>query len=447
MTREERKKLVAAVVEKAGAAGADTAEAILKESTEFTVIVRAGKIEQLTESMSSSLLIALSREKRLATVTTSDLSAESIDLLITEGIELAGVMDSDPYFALPDPEELGRVEADLALFDPETAHLATDRKIATAMELERAALGMDERIITDGAAFSNEIKTVTIANSLGFCDGHTRTLNAIEISCAALDDGGRGGNTGKKQSSYWYSTATHVDRLEPIETVAERAVSRTLRKLGAGKPATCEVPVVFDPLMAGKFIEWIAKAVGGGNIYRKSSFLVDAVGQRVAPPILTVVDDPLLPAGLASRPFDGEGVHSRRTVVIEEGVLKSYLMSSYQARKLGLTTTGNSGGSSNFYMAPGASAPDDIIAGVPDGLYLTNLFGPGANWSTGDLSQGGQGIWIENGELTYPVNEFTIAGSFPRILERISAIGNDLSWRREYAAPTFLVERMTISGT
>ncbi len=447
MTLEEIKQLVAAVVEKARAGGADTAEAVLRESTEFSVIVRAGNIEQLTESRSNRLLIAVSSEKRQATVTTSDLSPASIELLIAEGIELAGVMDRDTYFALPDPDELGRVEDDLEIFDPETIDLPTDRKIAIAMELERTALGMDGRIIPDRALFSNEIKTIAFANSLGFCNGHTRTLNLIEIACAARDTGGTGGGTGKKQSSFWYSAATHLDRLEPIETVAERAVSRTLRKLGARKPATCEVPVVFDPLMAANFIESIAKAVGGGNIYRKSSFLVDKRGRRVAPSILTIIDDPLLTGGLASRPFDGEGVISRSTVVIENGVLKSYLMNSYQARKLDLATTGNSGGPSNFYMAPGASSPDEIIAGVPNGLYLTSLFGPGANWSTGDFSQGGQGIWIENGKLSYPVNEFTIAGSFSRILEGIAGIGNDLSWRREYAAPTFLVERMTISGT
>ena len=447
MALEEMRQLVEGVVDKARTGGAETAEAILKDGTEFSVIVREGKIEQLTESRSSRLLIILSRDRRLATVSTSDLSPERIDQLITEGIELAGVMDRDDYFGLPDRDQLGRIEEDLGIFDPETCAFPTDRKIAMAMELERAALEADGRIITDGASFSNEIKSIAFANSLGFCDGHTRTLNSIEIACAAQDTGGPGGNTGKKQSSYWYSIATHLDRLEPIEDVAARAVSRTLRKLGARKPETCEVPVIFDPLMAARFIESIAKAAGGGNIYRKSSFLVDKRGQRVASKLVTFIDDPLLAGGLASRPFDGEGVKSRRTVVIENGTLQNYLMDSYQARKLGLATTGNSGGNSNFYMVPGRSTPGEIIAGVTEGLYLTNLFGPGADWSTGDFSQGGQGIWIENGELSYPVNEFTIAGSFPQILEGIVMIGNDLSWRSEYAGPTFLVERMTISGT
>ena len=316
-----------------------------------------------------------------------------------------------------------------------------------ATELERTALDADGRIITDGASFSNEIKSIAFANSLGFCDGHTRTLNSIEIACVAQDAGGPGGNTGKKQSSYWYSVATHLNRLEPIEDIAGRAVSRTLRKLGARKPGTCEVPVIFDPLMAARFVESIAKAAGGGSIYRKSSFLVDKRERRVASQLLTIIDDPLLAGGLASRPFDSEGVKSRRTVVIENGTLRTYLMDSYQARKLGLATTGNSGGNSNFYMVPGQSAPEEIIAEIKEGLYLTNLSGPGADWSTGDFSQGGQGIWIENGALSHPVNEFTIAGSFPQILEGIVMIGNDLSWRSEYAAPTFLVERMTISGT
>jgi PmbA protein len=447
MAVEEIKRLVADAVGTARSSGADTAEAALMENTEFYVTVRNGDIEQIIESLSSRLLVTVSRDKRMATVTSSDLSPSSINSLITEGIELACVMDPDEYFGLPSPDEQGRLEDDLGIFDPEIVSLQTDRKIALATDLERAALKIDDRIIPDGAAFASGVKRIAYANSQGFCDGYSRTMNSIELSCAIQDEEGQAENPGKKQSSYWFSTATHYSELESIEEVAEKAVSRTLRKLGAVKPGTCEVPVVFDPLTAMEFVQWIAKAVRGSNIYRKSSFLVDRRGERVGSPLLTIVDDPSLTGRLGSRPFDGEGVTSRKTIVIEGGILENYLMDSYEARKLGLRTTGNAGGSSNFYMAPGASSPEEIIASVTEGLYLTNLFGPGANWSTGDFSQGGQGVWIENGRLSHAVNEFTIASTFTQILAGIVMVGNDLSWRKPFAAPTFKVERMTISGT
>ncbi len=447
MPLDEMKQLVVDVTGAARSSGADTAEAALTENTEFYVTVRMGGIEQIIESRSSRLLVTVSRDKRMATVTSSDLSPSSINRLITDGIEMACVMDPDEYFGLPSPDEQGRIGDDLGIFDPEIVSLQTDRKIAIATDLERTALKMDDRIIPDGAAFASGVKRIAFANSQGFCDGYSRTVNSIELSCAVQDEEGRAGNPGKKQSSYWFSAATHLGGLESIEEVAEKAVSRTLRKLGAVKPGTREVPVVFDPLTATDFVEWIARAVRGGNIYRKSSFLVDRRGKRVGSPLLTIVDDPSLTGRLGSRPFDAEGVTSRKTVVIDGGILENYLLDSYEARKLGLRTTGSAGGSSNFYMAPGASTPEEIIASVAEGLYLTNLFGPGANWSTGDFSQGGQGVWIENGRLSHAVNEFTIASTFPQILTGIVMVANDLSWRKPYAAPTFKVERMTISGT
>jgi PmbA protein len=447
MTPDTMRRIVTDAVGSARSGGADTAEAALKESSEFSVIVRNGRIEQLTDSRSSRLVVTVSRDRRMANVTTTDLSPDGIARIITDGIELAGVMDRDEYFGLPRPEELGAAEGYSDIRDADIVQLPVDRRIETAMELERIALDADERIISDGASFATETVSFAFANSQGFDGCYAKPIYAVEISCAVQDEPAGGEQTGKKQSSYWYSAAMSLDGLEPIEEIASRAVSRTLRKIGAVKPATCEVPVVFDPLTGKKFIEWIAKAARGGNIYRKSSFLVGKRGERVAPSGITIVDDPLLPGGLASRPFDAEGVASRRTVVIEDGVLRNYLLDTYEARKLGLRTTGNAGGSSNFYLAPGDTSPEEIIRNVHNGLLLTNLFGPGGNWSTGDFSQGGQGIWIENGTLTYPVNEFTVAGTFPRILEGMAMVGNDLSWRSEFASPTFLVERMTISGT
>ncbi|MBN1163821.1 MAG: TldD/PmbA family protein [Candidatus Krumholzibacteriota bacterium] len=447
MTLEEMKSMADFSVRAALAEGAHTAETSLSGSTDFSVTVRNGEIENLQESVSNLIRVTVSVDSRKASVASNDLAPDSIRRLIAEGVELSRIMDSDEYFSLPDKEELGRAPRDLALIDPDYGRLTTDAKIKTALELEKIACGLDDRIISDGASFSNGRQALVCANSLGFCEGYEKTFHSIDLSCAAEDRPAAGENTGKKQSSYWFSAATSLPDLESLERVASRAVHRTLRKLGAVKPETCEVPVVFDDVTARDFMRWIAAAVNGGNIYRKSSFLADKLDHAAAADLVTMIDDPFRPGGLGSRPFDGEGVSVRKNVVFEKGRLRSYLLSSYQARKIGLRTTGSAGGISNFYLEPGAATREEIISSIDSGLYLTSLSGPGANWSSGDFSQGGQGIWIERGELSFPVNEFTIAGTFPRILAGISMIAGEMEWKSTVASPAFKIDRLTISGT
>ena len=447
MTSDEMKRFADRTVRRALEAGAETSEVTVLERMEFSVEVRKGSIEKLIESVSSSIDIELSVDRRKALVSSSDLSDESVSSLIAEGVELARIMDRDDYFGLPAPAELGAADGDLGLFDPEGEALPTERKIALAVDLERNALSLDRRIIPDGSSFSNSVKTISFANSLGFCDAYRRTSHTLALSCAVEDRPANGENIGKRQSSYWYSTAIRARDLERAEDIASKAVSRTLRKIGARKPKTCEIAIVLDPETTRDFLGSIASALSGGSIYRKSSFLVDRLGSRVGAPLVTVVDDAFMPGKLGSRPFDYEGVRSRRNVPIERGVLGSYLLDSYQGRKLGFPTTGNAGGISNFYLEPGTSTPREILSSVSQGLYLTALSGPGANWMTGDFSQGGQGFWIENGELSYPVDEFTIASSFLSMLSGIVMVGNDMDWRSPIAAPTIKIERMTLSGT
>lgn len=427
-------------------AGAETAEVTLLEKREFTVEVRRGAVEKLIESVSSAIDVELSIDRRKALLSSSDLSDGSLSALVAEGIELARVMDRDEYFGLPDPAELGAAPGDLALFDPEVLAFPAERAIALATELERTALALDGRIIPDGSAFASRAGTTAFANSLGFCEGWRRTSSSLSLSCAVEDRPERSENTGKRQSSWWYSTAIRLADLESVESIARRAVERTLRKIGARKPRTCEVPVVFDPFTARGLLDAIAEAMKGGNIYRKSSFLVGRLGERVGSPLVNVVDDALMPGKLGTRPFDAEGVRSRRTVVFDAGTLASYLCSTYSGRKIGRPTTGNAGGVSNFHLLPGRSTPEEIVASVDQGLYLTSLFGPGANWMTGDFSQGAQGMWIEKGELAYPIDEFTIAGTFPAVLRGVVMVGDDVDWRDAIAAPTIKIERMTVSG-
>lgn len=446
MTIDEMKRFASRVVADARRAGAETVEVSLLERMEFTVEVRRGSIEKLIESVSTAIDVELSIDKRKAVVSSSDLSSDTLSALVAEGIELARVMDRDEYFGLPEERELGAAAGDLAIFDPDSLAVPAERKIALALELERAALAMDDRIIPDGSSFSSRVRTTVFANSLGFCDGWRRTSNMLALSCAVEDRPARSENTGKRQSSWWYSAAVRAADLEGADEIARRAVERTLRKIGARKPRTCEVAVVFDPFTARDLLESLAEAASGGNIYRKSSFLVDRLGERVGSPLVTIVDDGVLPARLGTRPFDAEGVRSRRTVVFEGGVLGNYLCGTYAARKIGRATTANAGGITNFHLAPGRTSPAEIIASVDQGLYLTSISGPGANHMTGDFSQGGQGLWIDKGELSYPVDEFTIASSFPAMLAGVVMVGDDLDWRDAVASPTIKIERMTLSG-
>lgn len=446
MDEDALRRLAGETVERSLAAGAETAEVSLVREIEFSVTVREGRIENLIESGSQRIGVKLAVGGRTSHVTSTDLSADGIGRLLADGVELARIMDRDEFAGLPEPDELGTAGTDLDIFDGRTASLTAHERIDAANRLEKAALALDPRIISDGASCSTSILTRTFANSLGFCESYRSTGSSIVVSLAAEDRPASGENTGKKQSSWWYSTAVSFDGLEPAGEVARRAVERTLRKLGAVRPRTCEAPVVFDPVTARDFLRWIAGAAGGGAIYRKSSFLVDRLGERVGSPLVTIVDDPLLPRRPGSRPFDREGVRPRRTAVITRGVLESYLLSSYQARKLSLSTTGHAGGPSNFHLEAGGSAPEQIIASVDNGLYLTSMSGPGANWSTGDFSQGAQGIWIREGRLAEPVDGFTVTGSFPRMLEGIVMVGDDLEWRGPVNAPTFKIDSMTISG-
>ncbi len=440
------KKLVETTVKMALDEGTETAEASVAANIRFGVTVRNGKIENLTESGSSRIAITVSSNNRKSSATSSDLSEDSIRQLVRESIELASFMDHDEFFGLPDRDELGTVDFDLCLFDAKTAEIPADRKIAIAFDLEKKACSMDSRIISDGASFSDGIYSSAYANSLGFCEGYKQTYNSIDISCAAKDYQDKGENKGKKQSSYWFSASSSFSGLLPVEKVASIAVERTIRKLGAVKPETCEVPVIFDPVTARGFLGFIAAAANGGNIYRKSSFLTEMIGERISSPLVTIIDDPLMKNRLGSRPYDGEGVRSRKNILIENGVLLTYLLSSYQARKLSMKTTGNAGGVSNLYMKPGSSTLEEIISSVDNGLLLTSMLGPGANISNGDFSQGGQGIWIHGGKLAYPVNEFTITGAFLQMLSGIVMTADSLEWMTSITAPAFKIDRMTISG-
>jgi PmbA protein len=436
-------------VKQALAAGASDAECTLSEGSEFSANVRLGQVETLKESGSRGAGLRVLFEKRMGASYTSDLTPEGIKMMVQSAIDLAAVTTEDPDAGLPDVSDLGSIAGDLKLYSPEIAELAGETKIDFARRAEAAALGYDPRITnSEGGSFDSNIGGRVFANSRGFSGNYRSTYCSISAVPIATQNGAM-------ERDYWYSMARSFSGLETPESVGRKAAERAVRRLGPVKVETQRVPIVFEPRMARSLVGDIADAVDGRAIYRRASFLAGKLGEKIASSSFTIIDDGTIPGLFGSQPFDDEGVPTRRTVVIENGVLKSYLLNTYAARKLGLKTTGsaargitgNAGiGHGNFYLERGEKSPEQIIAQVKNGFYVTELIGTGVNIVTGDYSRGAAGMWIRDGELAFAVSEVTIASTLPEMFNNIAEIGNDLEFRSSIAAPTIMIGEMTVAG-
>jgi PmbA protein len=429
--------------------GATAAEVIIRHRTEFSVGIRLGEVETLKQSTDRGLGLRVLIEGCQASVSGSDFSSEAISSLMKEAIELARATSPDDSSGLPEPQELAQSTPDLDLYDEEIERLSTEEKIELALRAERAARDYSPLITNfDGGGFDSASGTAILANSLGFAGEYSGTSCSVATVPVA-------GDGGKMQRDYWYDVKRKLRELDSPERVGEIAAKRTIRKLG-GKPVpTQHVPVVFEPNIAREFLGDIFHAVSGESIFRKASFLVGQLGERIASAKLTVIDDGTIPGRLGSRPFDGEGLPTRRTVVIREGILESYLLNTYTARKLGLRSTANASRglvgvpgveAGNLYVEPGPYSKDDIVGSLSRGFYVTELIGFGVNTVTGDYSRSASGIWIENGEMTFPVQGVTIAGNLKDMLNGIEMVGNDLEYRGSVVSPTLLIGRMMIGA-
>jgi PmbA protein len=361
---------------------------------------------------------------------------------------MARVTGEDPAAGLPD-EVTPAEELDLGLFDPSPAALPTAERIERGRRAEAAALGASAEITnSQGATYASGEDTLVLANTRGFAGRY----RASSVSLSAVPIAQR---DGAMERDYWYTTGRGLGDLLTPEEVGREAAARTLRRLGARKAATCEAPVVFDPETAASLVGHVFRALSGYAVFRNATFLKDRIGARVASPLLTLVDDGRRLRGLGSRPFDGEGLPTARNVPLEAGVVRHYLCDSYSARKIGARPTGSARrgigsaptvGSANLCFLAGETPPEEIVAGVERGLYVTDLIGFGVDLVSGDFSQGAAGQWIENGRVAYPVHEVTIAGNLQQMLMDVDAVGNDLVFRGSTAAPTLRVKKMTISG-
>ena len=444
------KALATDIVSRAQRAGATAADVIVREGDEFSTTVRLGSVETLKESGSRGLGLRVFVGQHTASTYTSDFSEEGVEKLVSQAVTLARVSSEDPFAGLPDANLLGQVKADLDLYYDDVYSLPSAERIDYAKRAEKAAMEVDTRITnSDGASFDAATGRKVLANSLGFLGEYRRSHCSVSAVPIAHDA------NGNMQRDWWFSAARSLKKLDSPESVGREAARRTLRRLGARKVQTTQVPIVFDPIVARSIVEHFFEGANGDAIYRGASFFQDKLGEAIAGSNVTIVDDGTKVGGFGTSPFDGEGVPTRRTVVVEKGVLKSYLLNAYTARKLNLQTTGNASrglagnpgiGAGNFYLEPGTQTPQQIIADVKNGFYVTEFLGFGVNMTTGDYSRGASGLWIENGELTYPVEEVTVAGNLKEMFKNITAIGNDLEFRSSVASPTIRIDGLTVAG-
>lgn len=447
--------LAADVVAQAVKAGASDAEAVVREGDEFTVTVRMGQVETLKESGSRGLGLRVFLGKRSASTSTSDFTAEGIRQLVEGALALARLTEEDPFTGLPETAEFGSAPGDFHLYYPDVYSLPGPERIAWAQRAESAALAYDPRIAnSQGSTFEAATGHRVLANSRGFSGGYRTSYAAIAVVPLAKDE------NGQMQRDAWWSGARRIGDVESPESVGREAARRALRRLGARRMPTQRVPIVFAPEVARGLVGSVFEAASGDAIWRSASFLAGKLGESIAASNVTIIDDNLmlLPNGVGgygTSPFDGEGLPSLCTPVVENGVLRNYMLNSYSARKLGMKSTHNASrglagtpgiGAGNLYLKPGAQTPEEIIAAIPAGFYVTSLMGFGTNLVSGDYSRGASGLWIENGELTHAVEEVTVAGNLREMFQNITAIGSDFVFRSSVVCPTLRIDGMTVAG-
>jgi PmbA protein len=437
------KNLAESMVRFACAQGAEEIQVTIVEALEFNVDVRMGKVENLIEAGARYCGFKIIAGNKTAYATSSDLSKETLHGLVKNAIRRAKLANPDEFSGLPPSKKYSFDKSSIDIYDPEISELETEKKIDMALETERIALS-DSRITNShGANFETKEMTTILANSSGFLDEYAETYCGLGVGIQA-------GETDTKVEGFWSSARRHFRDLETPEKIAKKAVERTVRLLNPRKIKTQVVPVIFEPTMTSWLLGFLFACVSGTSVYQKMSFLSDKLGEKIAGENISVSDDGLMPGKLGTRPYDSEGVPSQETIVVEKGLLKSYLCDTYSGKKLDLASTGNADGAgvgpNNFYLHPGNVQPENIIQKTEKGLLLTRTIGHGLNPVTGDISRGAFGLWIENGEIAYPVAEITVAGNLGKILRQIEEVGNDLEFRNAICGPTIKVQELTVAG-
>jgi PmbA protein len=440
--RPELESLAQAVLARAKRAGASGCDCDVSEAYGLTVTVRMGKPDTIEHNRDRSIGVAVyfgeRPHVRRGHASSSDLSRAALEQTVDAAVAIARHTAEDDCAGLPEPELLARDAPALDLFHPWS--LSAEDAVAIARRCEAAAFAASKKIRnSEGATLALQHSQFVLANSLGFMGGFPGTRHWLSCAVIAQDKG-------LMQRDDWYSASRVPSQLADPERLGRYAGERAAARLGARKIATRQAPVLFEAPAAAQLIGHLAAAINGGNLYRKTSFLVDSLGKQVASPVVRIDERPREPQGLASTPFDDEGVATRARVVVRDGVVEGYFLGSYAARKLGMRSTGSAGGHQNLVVRSGKLDFRGMLREMGTGLLVTELLGHGVNLVTGDYSRGAAGYWVEGGEIRYPVEEITIAGNLRDMLRGIVAIGNDVVVRGGWTCGSILVENMTIAG-
>ena len=441
----ELKQVIADALELAHASGASDAEAAASLQRGLSVTVRLGEVDTIEYHRDRGLSLTVYFGKAKGSASTADLRPASVREIVEKAATIARHTAADECAGLADPEALAREIPDLDLFHP--WDIAPEQAVELARECEAAGLACDARLKnSEGATVNTHGGLRVYGNSLGFLQGFPSSSHSV--SCALVAQQGE-----DMQRDHWYSLARHPAALEPVATIGRQAAQRALRRLGARRLSTRRAPVLLVPELARGLFGHFVGAIRGASQYRRSSFLLEAAGTQVFPAFLSIAERPHLPRGLASSPFDAEGVATHDRELVREGMLEGYVLGSYSARKLGLKTTGNAGGIHNLLITaaggdagPNSGSFEELLSRMGEGLLVTELMGPGVNGVTGDYSRGASGFWIEQGAIAYPVHELTIAGNLRDMLRAIVAVGSDVDTRGPVRTGSVLIERMTIAG-
>lgn len=441
------------VVARARELGADTAEVLLVTSRELTAKIRLGKPELVLQASSRALGLRVIRDQCTAVCHTADLAPAALDDFAAQAVAAARLSEPDPDSGPPDLGDLAGPgdRPDLDIHDPAMAEVDADQALAMAVASEQAARDHDPRITnSEGATCSIAASQRILVTSGGFTGSYCGTYASLVVEPVADDTGG------KKRNGQWWDGRRHLARLASPQDIGTEAARRTVDQLGARKLDTCRVSVIFSPEAGSQVISTLFGVISGGAAYRRSTYLLERENTAIASELVTVVDDPLVPGGPGSRPFDGEGLASKRNVVVDRGTFTGFLCDTYAGRRLGRSSTASAGrsissppgvSSSNFYLLPGDITPETLLADTDQAFYVTRLMGFGFNPVTGDFSKGAEGFWIDKGERAFPVSEVTISANLDELLQSVDAIANDLDHRSSTASPTFRVKSMTIAGS
>ena len=435
----ELERIAETILAAAKAGGATAAETEVSQAVGQSVTVRRGEVETVAYNRDKGIGITVYLGQRRGHANTADFAAEAIQAAVAKALAIARFTAEDGAAGLADPDRLARTIPDLDLYH--SWDLDVDAATALGQAAEGAALGVDPRLTnTEGSTVARNESEFVYANSNGFLNGYRASHHHID--CSVIGDPG----DGAMQRDYWYTSARAPGDLESAERVGRIAGERTVRRLDARKLATTECPVIFEAPEASDLIGFFVGAVSGGSLYRRSSFLLDSLGQAVFAPHVSIREEPHLPRARGSAPFDAEGVATAPRDVVRDGVVRGYFLGSYSARKLGMATTGNAGGSHNLVVSHGDDDLPALMRRMGRGLFVTEQLGHGVNAVTGDLSRGAAGFWIEGGEIAYPVEEITIAGNLKDMYRNVVAIGSDVDRRTARHTGSMLIERMTIAG-